>query len=177
MGLPQEEELAPVDTLQQALSSPEMFAQLPADLVQSVMNFHDTLSHAVHLRLHHLTSENHGRSRVAVLFSGGIDCTCIALLVHQHLPPEECIDLLNVAFENPRTLQANKQTVNMYDVPDRKTGRLAYVELKRLAPHRRWNFVQVDVPYEQVVQHTPHIRTLQHPSSTLMDFVRIQVSL
>ncbi|RKP40064.1 asparagine synthase-domain-containing protein [Dimargaris cristalligena] len=44
-------------------------------------------------------------TRVAVLFSGGVDCLCLAALLHQILPPGEPIDLINVAFENPRTTQ------------------------------------------------------------------------
>ncbi|KAJ1961906.1 hypothetical protein IWQ62_003703 [Dispira parvispora] len=45
-------------------------------------------------------------SRVAILFSGGVDCLVIAALAHQVLPLEEPIDLINVAFENPRVTQA-----------------------------------------------------------------------
>ncbi|KDN45909.1 hypothetical protein K437DRAFT_246888 [Tilletiaria anomala UBC 951] len=44
----------------------------------------------------------------ALLFSGGLDCTVLALLAHAHLPPEEQIDLINVAFENPRSLKAQE---------------------------------------------------------------------
>jgi asparagine synthetase B (glutamine-hydrolysing) len=44
--------------------------------------------------------------RVAVLFSGGLDCTVLARMAHDLLPPEYQIDLLNVAFENPRVIQA-----------------------------------------------------------------------
>ncbi|KAF7544748.1 hypothetical protein G7Z17_g9699 [Cylindrodendrum hubeiense] len=41
-------------------------------------------------------------ARVAVLFSGGLDCTVLARLCHDIVPPGQSIDLLNVAFENPR---------------------------------------------------------------------------
>jgi asparagine synthetase B (glutamine-hydrolysing) len=44
--------------------------------------------------------------RVAVLFSGGLDCTVLARMAHDLLPPEQHIDLVNVAFENPRVIQA-----------------------------------------------------------------------
>lgn len=47
-----------------------------------------------------------GKSKIAILFSGGLDCTVIARLAHEALPPNEPIDLLNVAFENPRVLEA-----------------------------------------------------------------------
>lgn len=46
--------------------------------------------------------------RVAVLFSGGLDCTVLARMAHDLLPSEYEIDLLNVAFENPRVIQAAK---------------------------------------------------------------------
>ncbi|KAJ1652883.1 hypothetical protein IWQ61_006884, partial [Dispira simplex] len=51
-------------------------------------------------------------SRVAILFSGGIDCLVIAALVHQVLPLEEPIDLINVAFENPRVTQASQRNTS-----------------------------------------------------------------
>ncbi|KAL3420680.1 asparagine synthase [Phlyctema vagabunda] len=51
-------------------------------------------------------SENTSKVRVGVLFSGGLDCTVLARMVHDILPPDQEIDLLNVAFENPRVVQA-----------------------------------------------------------------------
>jgi asparagine synthetase B (glutamine-hydrolysing) len=47
-------------------------------------------------------------SNIAVLFSGGLDCTVLARLSHDILPLNEPIDLINVAFENPRVVQATK---------------------------------------------------------------------
>ncbi|TAQ84173.1 hypothetical protein B7494_g7502 [Chlorociboria aeruginascens] len=49
-------------------------------------------------------------TKVAVLFSGGLDCTVLARMAHDLLPLEEHIDLINVAFENPRVIQAAKST-------------------------------------------------------------------
>jgi asparagine synthetase B (glutamine-hydrolysing) len=48
---------------------------------------------------------------VAILFSGGLDCTVLARMVHDILPPEQHIDLINVAFENPRVVQAADNAV------------------------------------------------------------------
>lgn len=84
----------------------------------------------------------------------------------RYIPADEPIDLLNVAFENPRK-QANGQNLNRkkkgkasvkdhaeqqdgvapdlstsYLVPDRKTGLEGLAELRRLCPHRIWNFVR-----------------------------------
>ncbi|CAH7687243.1 hypothetical protein PPACK8108_LOCUS21998 [Phakopsora pachyrhizi] len=75
------------------------------------------------------------KSNVTVLFSGGLDCTTLAFLVHSHIPPSESIDLLNVAFENTQSISNNHQTKtietdserscvvhhnynNTFDVPD-----------------------------------------------------------
>ena len=48
-------------------------------------------------------------ARLAILFSGGLDCMVLAALASVHLEEDEPIDLLNVAFENPRAIQAKKE--------------------------------------------------------------------
>lgn len=50
--------------------------------------------------------------RIAILFSGGLDCTVLARLAHDILPSEQHIDLINVAFENPRVVQAAKNALS-----------------------------------------------------------------
>lgn len=50
-----------------------------------------------------------GQARLAILFSGGIDCTFLTHLASEFIPMGEPIDLLNVAFENPRAIQAAKK--------------------------------------------------------------------
>lgn len=77
-------------------------------------------------------------ARVAIMFSGGLDCICLAALADRYIPKEEAIDLLNVGFENPRIQQIkkNKKTNisykdnSIYDVPDRLTGRQGVEELR-----------------------------------------------
>ncbi|KAF8455130.1 asparagine synthase-domain-containing protein [Terfezia claveryi] len=74
------------------------------------------LQEAVRLRVQHIYTpgqplhEADGlekkKSKVGILFSGGLDCTVIARLAHEVLPHHEPIDLLNVAFENPRVVEA-----------------------------------------------------------------------
>lgn len=70
------------------------------------------LQEAVRLRVQHIytpaqsSEELDGKqreSKVGILFSGGLDCTVLARLAHDVLPPAEPIDLLNVAFD-PRVL-------------------------------------------------------------------------
>ena len=43
--------------------------------------------------------ECRGHARVGVLFSGGLDSAVIAALAREALPPEEPLDLINVAFQ------------------------------------------------------------------------------
>lgn len=108
--------------------------------------------------------------RVAVLFSGGLDCTVLARLAHDILPDDQHIDLINVAFENPRVVQAadnaarkkkssgdtikgpssqvNDAAVSLVSspyerCPDRETGRKAHAELQSICPRRKWRFVAV----------------------------------
>eukprot|EP00041_Stephanoeca_diplocostata_P028536 m.812906 g.812906 ORF g.812906 m.812906 type:complete len:184 (-) comp23390_c0_seq92:2833-3384(-) len=67
--------------------------------------------------------------RVAILFSGGIDSMMIAAVAHLVLPIDVGIDLVNVAFENPRMSKAGTPA---YNVPDRLTGVDGLEELKQL---------------------------------------------
>ena len=85
-------------------------------------------------------------ARVAVLFSGGLDCTVLARLAHDLIPRDQSIDLINVAFENPR-IAAQFPGCSRDDLyekcPDRLTGRSAFAELSRVCPERNWRFVAV----------------------------------
>ncbi|KAH8100580.1 asparagine synthase-domain-containing protein [Cristinia sonorae] len=138
------------------------------------------------------TIDSAGSARVAVLFSGGIDSTVLAFLADRHIKPDEPIDLLNVAFENPRKilveaegniggLPKRERKAKMkyridyssidvaYDVPDRLTGRQEVEELRRLCPGRVWNFVEINVPYEESRAARGHVEALMYPGRTIMD--------
>lgn len=65
---------------------------------------------------------------VGILFSGGLDCTILALLSHNYVPKDQSIDLMNVAFK--------KDHNSSYGVPDRLTGWQSLEELKKLIPSR-----------------------------------------
>lgn len=96
---------------------------------------------------------------------------------NRYVPAGEPIDLLNVAFENPRAIanaireRAEQQRIaarrkhkgkekesdgsvlethvaGVYDVPDRLTGRETVAELRRIHPEREWRFVEIDVEYQ-----------------------------
>ena len=89
----------------------------------------------------------------------------IYFYLKRHIPLDEPIDLLNVAFENPRKIKLQKESIygsprrnkrekslsksderieaeRMYSVPDRNTGLLELEELRRTCPGRIWNFVR-----------------------------------
>ncbi|PWY80653.1 asparagine synthase related protein [Aspergillus heteromorphus CBS 117.55] len=114
------------------------------------------------------------RVKIAVLFSGGLDCTVLARLAHEILPEGETIDLLNVAFENPRVAAAaaGKEGAagSVYEnCPDRVTGRSAFAELQAVCPGRNWRFVAIDIPYAETVAHRETVKRLMRPHNTEMD--------
>lgn len=129
--------------------------------------------------------------RLAILFSGGLDCTVLARLAHDLLPLDQQVDLLNVAFENPRVikaaqngprlkkgaqpppLDANEISNNIaspYELcPDRETGRKAHQELQNICLGRTWRFVAINIPYAETMEHRAKIVDLIHPHNTEMD--------
>ncbi|KAL7628289.1 hypothetical protein AAE478_002488 [Parahypoxylon ruwenzoriense] len=113
--------------------------------------------------------------RVAILFSGGIDCTVLARLAHDFVPSSQGIDLINVAFENPRHVAMGKtlphlETGDHYEAcPDRVTGRKAFAELKSACPTRYWRFIAVNIPFEEAMSHKSRIVSLIYPHDTEMD--------
>lgn len=113
-------------------------------------------------------------TKIALLFSGGLDCTLVARVMHDLVPKELEIDLLNVAFENPRALKAasarNPADVNPYsECPDRCTGLSSHAELQQVCQGRIWRFVSINVPYTETILHRPQITTLNSPHNTEMD--------
>ncbi|QQK45863.1 Asparagine synthase family amidotransferase [Penicillium digitatum] len=119
-------------------------------------------------------------AKTAVLFSGGLDCTLLARLSHDILPLDEPIDLLNVAFENPRVAaaaKANQQKsatstppLSIYEnCPDRITGRSAHIELQMTCPGRTWRFIAIDIPYTETLAHRDQVKRLMRPHNTEMD--------
>lgn len=148
----------------------------------SVDQLHQALRKSLELRVRNVrlsfevglegTSQND--SKIAILFSGGLDCTVLARLVHDILPIEECVDLLNVAFQNPRVHRslenANKMHLSPYELcPDRITGRTSYGELQKACPGRTWRFVEINIPYSETVTHRDTVVSLMHPHNTEMD--------
>lgn len=119
--------------------------------------------------------------RLAVLFSGGVDCSILARMIHDLLPQDHALDLLNVAFENPRVVTAAnarsaeaKQETTLSsspyaNCPDRITGISTFTELINVCPGRLWRFVSIDIPYSEVLAHRSQVVSLIHPHDTEMD--------
>ncbi|NXS95775.1 ASND1 protein, partial [Jacana jacana] len=177
---------------------------------KSVHRFIDVLDEAVKRRVLSLFREEDQKTRevpsmsnrkahVAVLFSGGIDSMVIAALADKHVPLEEPIDLLNVAFlikeqtkqkgttknhtsqdvqpnlrcpqESSKDLHAEISAhLSRFDVPDRITGRAGLKELEAINPSRTWNFVEINVmPEELKKMRQQCIKHLINPLDTVLD--------
>ncbi len=98
----------------------------------------------------------------------------LARIAHDLLSHDEPIDLLNVAFENPRVLAAAKQhsapDSDPYNqCPDRITGKTSHAELQQVCPGRTWRFVSINIPYTETLQHRHRVISLMHPHNTEMD--------
>ncbi|KAF1356857.1 asparagine synthetase domain-containing protein 1 [Delphinella strobiligena] len=153
------------------------------DVSPSVQKLELLLRHSLHCRINTIPKRFHHRvlespdasTSLAVLFSGGLDCTVLARMAHDILDIHEPIDLLNVAFENPRVHKRPKDDAEAavfppYELcPDRITGRTSFSELQRVCPNRHWRFVAVNIPYVETLAHRDEIISLIHPHNTEMD--------
>ncbi|KAL2685365.1 hypothetical protein Neosp_006463 [[Neocosmospora] mangrovei] len=125
---------------------PQQATRLVPDSI-SVQDLHSHLVESLKLRVLDVPlppKASHTDARVAVLFSGGLDCTVLARLAHDLIPRDQSIDLINVAFENPR-IAAQFPGCSRDDLyekcPDRLTGRSAFAELSRVCPERNWRLI------------------------------------
>ncbi|KAH0590489.1 hypothetical protein H2248_000636 [Termitomyces sp. 'cryptogamus'] len=171
-------------------STTESLAHVPDHLARAVDDLIHCLDRSVMLQVQNIPQKTaKGKARVAVLFSGGIDSTVITYLAHKHIPYDEPIDLLNVAFENPRKIRLQAEgntggkqkhkkrsvpvveldTRTSYSVPDRLTGLHEVEELRRLCPERSWNFVEINVSYEESQGTRDIVESLMLPGRTVMD--------
>ncbi|EDW27207.1 GL21160 [Drosophila persimilis] len=108
-------------------------------------------------------------AKVCILFSGGIDCTVLAILADRYVPDGEPIELINVAFERI-TAPNTADTQEYWNVPDRKTALQSYNELKRICPKRFWILIEVNVTRQELqLQLSQHIRHLIYPLQTVLD--------
>nr|XP_036582562.1 Asparagine synthetase domain-containing protein C4F6.11c [Colletotrichum truncatum]KAF6791266.1 Asparagine synthetase domain-containing protein C4F6.11c [Colletotrichum truncatum] len=89
------------------------------------------------------------------------------------IPADQGIDLINVAFENPRLASRMENAadgVSIFEAcPDRITGRKSFEELSAVCPERQWRFIAVDVPYQEVLANRDQVISLMYPHNTEMD--------
>lgn len=175
-------ELLPWPTALPCINSSVPDGQIPTLSVFSdaVLELERRLQESLRLRIADVPSLGQAResrtaeaAKIAILFSGGLDCTLLARLSHDILPLDEPVDLLNVAFENPRCIAAAsdiRTVTSPYDsCPDRRTGRSSHLELLQVCCGREWRFVGIDVPYEESESHHDSIVRLMTPNNTEMD--------
>ncbi|XP_017467008.1 PREDICTED: asparagine synthetase domain-containing protein CG17486-like [Rhagoletis zephyria] len=113
--------------------------------------------------LHDRRNCNH--AKIAILFSGGIDCSILAALSNKYVKENDPIDLINVAFEK---LDSTGRI--SWDVPDRLSAKSSLMELKNIYPRRRWNYVEVNVRREELHDNLRnHIKHLLYPLNTVLD--------
>ncbi|CAL8081527.1 unnamed protein product [Calicophoron daubneyi] len=110
----------------------------------------------------------------AVLFSGGVDSTVIAALCDRYVPPDQPIDLINVAFDQKGSTDSKSgaaKPIPASEAPDRRTSLESLKELRHIAPNRKWQLVMVDVSVEEL-QHrrSSYIKNLFLPGQwTVLD--------
>ena len=98
-----------------------------------------------------------GQSRYMVLFSGGVDSTLVASLMHSVLPATESIDLCSICFAKG-------------DSPDRMSAIDAFQELKETCNGREWRFIEINSSYSEVQDSLSHLLEILFPCDTVMDF-------
>ncbi|XP_043484828.1 asparagine synthetase domain-containing protein 1 [Leptopilina heterotoma] len=109
-------------------------------------------------------------TKIGILFSGGLDSSILAVLADNFVPKTESIDLINVAFEKVNKNPKNQNLGEIYNVPDRKTGRQSLAELETICPDRNWNFVEVNISQEELnIHRSSRISDLIYPLNTILD--------
>lgn len=167
---PAEEALTTLNRELPTTSTPRLSLQS-----QAVETLHELLRASLQLRLTSIPSvKESGKNpvasaRVAILFSGGLDCSVLARLCHDILPPTAPIDLLNVAFHNPRVHGASPTPQAYHACPDRVTARSTYIELLRICSDRPWRLIEINIAYTETLAHRGIVKSLIAPHDTEMD--------
>lgn len=131
------------------------------------------LSTAVRRRVIHapipVCESSRDQASVAVLFSGGVDSVVLAALCHDHVPPGQPIDLINVAFATTNSTSTNVEDPFSLS-PDRQAALLSFREMENRWPERNWRFIAVNIDYFEVLKKESLVCGLVSPRSSTMDF-------
>lgn len=120
------------------------------------------------INIHPLDQEENNKINVGLLFSGGLDCSLILIILCQCIIEHDLIDrfslnLLNVAFENPRT------SMQPDDVPDRKLGMKSHSEISEQFPGLNIKFHKINVSANDYLKYKPIVLDYMYPKDTEMD--------
>ncbi|KAH3677366.1 hypothetical protein OGATHE_000840 [Ogataea polymorpha] len=143
------------------LPSPDIVQQTDEPL--NLVNLHKLLASSVRKRVRTISPTHKSSSSVALLFSGGLDCTLVAALAASELGPDTTIDLLNVSFCNPRS------NTKPADTPDRLLAIKSWKGLQQMFSKVKFQLVEIDVPYEEYLEHRSKVIQLIYPNDTEMD--------
>lgn len=107
----------------------------------------------------------HDTSKLAILFSGGIDCTLLAGFCGEILEENTTVDLLNVSFSNPRAKLSYDET------PDRVLAIKNANLLNEVYNKRKvyFNLIKINIPYEEYLAAKERVIKLIYPNDTEMD--------
>lgn len=107
--------------------------------------------------------------KIGILFSGGVDCTLLAVLADKLISPALAINLYNVAFEKVTKSNAPPKDPN-WNVPDRLSAIEALEELKILSPDRNWNLIEINIPRKKVDEELLNtVNHLVYPLTSVLD--------
>lgn len=141
--------------------------EVPSDpssivFVEQIEDFISKLDESVKSRVSNIPSndvDTRPRERLAarlgILFSGGIDCSVIAYLADRHIPRGEPIDLLNVAFENPRALSGPQKNAIQEARAQRKRNKKERKEGTSIIPPEDQSPVAFEEPLKTGIYDVP----------------------
>lgn len=136
-------------------------------LCDTIDHLYLKLARSVQRRIDSIHPRHVENSPIAVLFSGGLDCSVLVALICRHLitngSKNTVLELLNVAFENPRT------KLQPCDAPDRKLAIQSHQMLQNMFPTVKIKLIEIDIPYDEYLKFKPRVIDLMYPKQTEMD--------
>lgn len=142
-----------------------------SDHSPQLQRLQDILAQATFVRQQAIKPLHPDNASLAVLFSGGLDCTLVAAMACQNFLDDNDtnsthrIDLLTVGFDNTRTNQVAASS------PDRLLAKKSWFHLcqRYQTPQLQIRLVEITVPYETWLLHKRRVQELMSPAHTEMD--------